>query len=515
MNTEKTIRIGGFVLDTLTTGMYTNSLDVVREYVQNSFDAIREAENKGILKKRSGRIEITVDEKGKRLIIEDNGTGIPAQLFAQRLLNIGLSEKDLESDTGFRGIGRLAGIAYCEKLIFDSKSHEEHEESHLEIDCEELKHSMSPFSKNSDDLLEIMSRNTKITTSINKTDKHFFRVTMNNVSMETPELLSRTAIEGYLSEVAPVEFDYQRFVFAKKIEEWLINNQMELPTVAVVVRASDGERQVFKPYRTHYKTRNFKLDIMDIEFFESREDEKLSFWGWYGKSDLLGMIEDSRSAGIRMRKNNMSIGGAQRINEIFSQIAPSNERFNSYYIGEIHIISSDAVPNARRDGMEELGAWPRIKQSMKVFFDKLCKDVRDASGARNRPMQKIRAQTAKVIEEASIAQRQGFCSESEVDAVRGKLKKEIEIVEKAKKGRNNEGDHKELEKISQELSERLDSLEKPNYIAKRLKPELDKKQRKLVSEILNILMTTLDPNNYRLAKNAILGKFGLNGEDDA
>jgi hypothetical protein len=63
---------------------------------------------------------------------------------------------------------------------------------------------------------------------------------------------------------------------------------MELPTVAVVVRASDGERQVFKPYRTHYKTRNFKLDIMDIEFFESREDENSVFGAGTGKVICLG-----------------------------------------------------------------------------------------------------------------------------------------------------------------------------------------------------------------------------------
>ncbi|PJA48010.1 MAG: hypothetical protein CO171_08370, partial [Syntrophobacterales bacterium CG_4_9_14_3_um_filter_49_8] len=51
-------RIGAFVLETLTTGMYTNPLDTLREYVQNSFDAIREAERSGLLSNGAGRIEI-------------------------------------------------------------------------------------------------------------------------------------------------------------------------------------------------------------------------------------------------------------------------------------------------------------------------------------------------------------------------------------------------------------------------------------------------------------------------
>ncbi len=514
MSQERNIRIGGFVLDTLTTGMYTNSLDTVREYVQNSYDAIREAESKGLLAQRAGRIKITVDDKERSLLIEDNGTGIPVDDFVKRLLDIGLSEKDLKSDTGFRGIGRLAGIAYCERLEFSAKASEENVESRLMIDCEKLKHSMSPFDKSDDDLSSLMARNTKIETIPNKSNNHFFRVTMQGISQETPELLSRNSIEGYLSEVAPVEFDAQRFVFAKKIEEWLNENDLKLPHVTIIIKATDGERQVFKPYRTHYKTRDYRLEIRDIKFYLGMRDDEKLFWVWYGSSDLLGMIEDSRSAGIRLRKNNMSIGGAQRINEIFYQIAPSNERFNSYYIGEAHIISNQAVPNARRDGFEELGQWPNIKNDLKDLFVSLCKEVREASSARNRPMQKIRAQTEKVIEDAKNSQNQGFCSDDEVVKIRDKLKKEVEIVEKAKEGRNKKEELEELGKISENLRSTLNSLDTPNFVAKRLRSELDKKQRKLVSEILKLLMVTLDPNNYRLAKEAILGKYGLTKEDE-
>nr|NHJ86816.1 hypothetical protein [Asgard group archaeon] len=115
---NNTMKIGAFVLETLTTGMYTNPLDCLREYVQNSFDSIREAERGKYFKCGAGRITINIDEKNNKLSIHDNGVGVNNSNVLDNLINIGMSKKNFLSDAGFRGIGRLAGVAYCSKLIF-------------------------------------------------------------------------------------------------------------------------------------------------------------------------------------------------------------------------------------------------------------------------------------------------------------------------------------------------------------------------------------------------------------
>ncbi len=97
--------------------MYVDPLSIYREYVQNSADAIQEARQVGLLEgEEPGRIDISVDFDTRTILLRDNGAGIPADSAAQRLLAIGASPKRGTRARGFRGIGRLAGLAYCQEL---------------------------------------------------------------------------------------------------------------------------------------------------------------------------------------------------------------------------------------------------------------------------------------------------------------------------------------------------------------------------------------------------------------
>ena len=100
--------------------MYENSYTVYREYIQNSADSIDKAVESGLLSANNAFIDITIDEYKRKVSIYDNACGIPKDLFKKVLSNIADSQKDRTKEKGFRGIGRLAGIAYCNKLIFKS-----------------------------------------------------------------------------------------------------------------------------------------------------------------------------------------------------------------------------------------------------------------------------------------------------------------------------------------------------------------------------------------------------------
>ena len=66
-----------------------------------------------------------VDERRRTISIEDNATGIPQADFEKTLANIADSSKKIGTDKGFRGIGRLCGLAYCRELIFTSTAKDE------------------------------------------------------------------------------------------------------------------------------------------------------------------------------------------------------------------------------------------------------------------------------------------------------------------------------------------------------------------------------------------------------
>ena len=67
--------------------------------------------------------------------------------------------------------------------------------------------------------------------------------------------------------------------------------------------------------------------------------------GWIAHSPYLGAIpKEQRIRGIRVRVGNIQIGGESVFDDLFAE-----ERFNRWCVGELHILDSRIVPNARRD----------------------------------------------------------------------------------------------------------------------------------------------------------------------
>src|SRR3546814_11761957 len=66
-------------------------------------------------------------------------TGIPVSEAPRRLLAIGGSRKRGTDARGFRGIGRLAGLAYCRQLLFRTRAAGDTEVVELSWDCMRLR----------------------------------------------------------------------------------------------------------------------------------------------------------------------------------------------------------------------------------------------------------------------------------------------------------------------------------------------------------------------------------------
>ncbi len=509
-------KIGAYVLETLTTGMYTNPLDTLREFVQNAADSIRTAEEEKVLTRGQGCIEIEMDPTAAALKIRDNGKGIVQAEASDRLLNIGMSMKRIDADAGFRGIGRLAAIAYCKRLHFRAKAVGEAVTSVVEIDCEGLRRAISPTMRQTEELTNVLARNSHTWQERTSHQTHMFEVVMEGITDPVADVfLNWQKIEAYLSQVAPVEYDAQHFIYAPVITNWINKNRMPVPTATLVIRAPETERQVFKPYRTRYKTRRgpsdaYNLEIKDVLFWPDSPSPNSLFWIWYGKSELLGMIDDDRAAGFRLRKNNIGIGGPERVAQLFADVAESDARFNDYYVGEVHILSSDAIPNARRDGFEDGGTWPQIRIDLMPFVKERREEIRSISDARNRPTVKLLRSANKVIGDVQEALQTGIVSERERAAVLERVVKEEEKVKRAVETRKEKPDAGELGSVAVKLKEIEATLKQENNFAvKKLKSHLDRKQRQVLKDVLAVLYDTLDEANYKKAKEAILAKFQI------
>lgn len=341
-NRKKTI-IGKDVIESLTLGMYEDSRFIYREYIQNSADQIDKAVDLGILKNKSeGRIQIQVDKRTKCIEISDNATGIESKNVDNILRNIAQSTKKRGINKGFRGIGRLGGLGYCDVLEFETSYLDENVKTVMAWDAKELKRIINNRSKK-ESASDVIDQLTSTETKSEVAEKHYFTVRLKNVQNEI--LLDRNEIKEYLSLVAPVKF-HPRFMFNQKIYENLKSNSLDIDEYSIFINTDE----IFKKYTTSiYKVNGsskIKFDeLFDIDTFTLfNNDNKLIAWGWYGLSKFEGVVPSINTCrGLRLRKDNIQIGTEYTLDKFHKQ-----EKNNRYFLGEVHAYSPNLIPNARR-----------------------------------------------------------------------------------------------------------------------------------------------------------------------
>ena len=121
--------VGKNILENLTSAMYENSFTVYREFIQNAADSIDKAVESGLLVSDDATIDICIEYTKRRITVYDNACGISMREFKKKMTDVADSDKDRDTDKGFRGIGRLAGLGYCDRLVFRTTAKGEDKES--------------------------------------------------------------------------------------------------------------------------------------------------------------------------------------------------------------------------------------------------------------------------------------------------------------------------------------------------------------------------------------------------
>jgi molecular chaperone HtpG len=499
MDNSKT-RIGKDVIESLTFAMYDDPRFIYREYIQNSADQIDIAfENNFITSKEESKIEIKIDKVGKNISIYDNGTGIPKDKVLLVLKNIAQGVKDRTKHKGFRGIGRLGGLAYCDELIFETSYFGETTKSILTWNAKKLKQIINNRDKK-EEASEVIDTITSLETEPAKENERFFRVILKNISNEI--LLDKSNIIDYLSMVAPVPYK-NGFYYDEKIYKKASELGYTIDEYNIYV----NNNQIFKEYTTtiYEKHGNGKKrvdSIHDVDFFEIKNStNELLCWGWYSLSEIKAQMKDINIArGIRLRKSNIQIGDENRLANLFVASNVQDKRFSFYFFGEIHAVSPDLIPNARRDYFTENKTFEIFEKETKSEFKKLKEYCYFSSNVRSeeRKIQKFIDFTA----EYKTKNQKGFTKSSDkkkldekFDELKGSAKKAKQKIERI--GQNVENDktkNKIFEKITKENKTLIQKVEnkkrnnnsKPKLISDGLSKH-NRNERKLVSKILGII----------------------------
>lgn len=510
---------GKNVIETLSEGMYDNPLFMFREYVQNSADSIDSAERNGIIERGTGEILITIDPQKRFICFEDNGTGICHENVTKMLANIGDSQKDRKTDKGFRGIGRLGGLGYCKTVRFETSAQGEAIQTTLEWNA----HALHEILADKDKHMHAGQLIQYITSTSSKScdkEKHFFRVSLIDINENSGELLDTEEVKKYLAMVAPVPFDYEKFPFVDKIEDFLKINKLPRPHEYMLYVNGD---EIRKGYETPLKIEDSKsVDILDVECHVITADKKVIGWYWFCISRFEGVLpKKCWQRCIRLRKSNIQIGEADCLSNHPRRGVPlwKEDRGNNYFLGEIHALDEDLIPNSRRDYFNQDDACRRFEKALTEAFKDLHRLYHDASKLRSETSRIQAANQARRDFEAKDRAGEFLNSQDREDA-----KNEVEKLEASGKAAQkriekfyNKASSGAIGKVADEyLPEVLDTYDKVDS-----KPFIPRDQPTkgyaedniksdtmlILKAVFEVLDNILPPDQSELVREAIIRRF--------
>ena len=375
---------GGFVLETLTIGMYGEARNAIREYIQNGFDSVQRAiDELKILRAGDGRIEIKLAADHESLTIRDNGAGLNVKAAAEVLTRVGASTKSHRKNAGFRGIGRLAGIVFSDTVTFKTKAKGEDEQTTVIFDAKSMRSAMAPGKGSEKSAPDLMKESVRAFRSPSgNANNHFFEVTLEGFTDEAPkECRSAEHMRHFVSQIAPVPYP-DDFPYQDELREAEEKSGIPIEEVQITIKdGRDDPKPTTKPYGASYDfdSGTIRLNDCSIEYPDEEHPENGLWWAWVGKKTESGAYTDPNVSGLRVRVRNIQIDGTAIVRDIFRDHAQSHVRFQDYFLGEIFIEPSALVPNARRDGFEEDTAWRRVRDELAVVVKKLGKEAYDIS----------------------------------------------------------------------------------------------------------------------------------------
>jgi hypothetical protein len=392
--------IGKHTLETLTTGMYKNPYDALREYVQNSADSFEKGVNEGSLVASDTEVAITIDPRAKTICLKDNGIGMTRRQAQISLRSVGSSEKLGEKLRGFRGIGRLGGLGYCDELLFRTKATGEGKVSIQRWDAAALREQLRSRSRDHKSMADVID---EVSTDYAEEftgdlGDHFFEVVMRGV--HEPLLLDVGSVSDYLAQTIPIPFDLQAFSFGKEIEQYLKRTVSNYAAFRVMTNSD----VVYKPYRDTVplsrapnREANAECErIKGVQYLTLCDNADVVLaYGWIGDVDFKGTVSpDTGVSGVRFRSGNLLIGDGSALEPTFQK---SNRRFASYLVGEIHVVHEGLVPNARRDDFESNAVRNRLFEAIsKTIAHPATEAIRKASRVRSEDKKVHQAERIRV-----------------------------------------------------------------------------------------------------------------------
>lgn len=356
--------IGGELLNILSKGLYTNPLDAIREYVQNSIDANAD--------------EVEIQVTGNSVFIRDNGEGMSADVL-MKARRFGVSSKSIEDNVGFRGIGIYSGFDLCNRLILRTKRKGDQEEHLLEFQFGDMRRILDEARQNP--ARPVIPLQNLLFTYVNRhaepsdqQEASFTIVQLEDLSDDHIHLLSDIGeVRRYVLRNLPVKFN-KEFIHSASIEQHLKDNVHGYQSARVVLYIESERVEIEKP----------NIDFVDTPRFGAIYDDNHNkiayYWGCLtnGREAISTTNHEFEDfAGFIFKVKGFSIGDRGYMRSWFpkSQVYP-------WWTGEVYITSTHIIPTSARDDFEAGLARDEFERAVRDELRKLSKEAMQAQETR-------------------------------------------------------------------------------------------------------------------------------------
>ena len=364
--------VGASVFNLLTIGMYDSPLAVYREYVQNACDAIRSDSSV-----TDSTVYIRVDPLNRCVTVRDTGPGLPRHAVERELVTVAQSSKQRGTDIGFRGIGRLCGLAFADRVVFRTRSSAKQKVVQLMWDGITLRRHVSQNNINPNEVIEKCVEVSELNGS--EWPDHFFEVELSNIARySASELLNEDLVRAYIAEVCPVPLD-DDFPYSCDVQQ--IFKEADVPLNCIDVRMCGSEEPIKRPFGSVLVVEGDREhSFRDFESFyvPSVDGHGPAAIGWLAHTDYFGAIpKNLRVRGLRLREGNLQIGSEETLDHLFPE-----GRFNRWCVGEVHVVDPRIVPNGRRAYFEPSPHTRHLENQLESITRNISKRCRNASSGR-------------------------------------------------------------------------------------------------------------------------------------
>jgi hypothetical protein len=337
--------IGAYLMANLATGLYTGP-EIIREYVQNAVDSYVEFTAQ-IPEEPSNEVRINVHDRS--IIIYDRGIGMGVK-EVNEAKKIALPTKPQRDPqyVGFRKLGIWSGLAACRKLIIETSKYGEAYKYRMTMNFENIAREVNkPIS-----IKDLLDPNVKIERTKEKEEDHYTEVELQDVLSQYGELLDLERLKQVIIDHCPIHLA-SSFLYAGTIEERLKRHGINFYKVFV-----QGE-QIY---------RDFPSSITELEWDTINIDGRTVAITWYALNRDTGKLEidnDYQRRNVSLRIKNFTVGerGIYSSNEEYSKqqgfIVIDSPGNLDWYIGEVHILDNEIIPNTPRNRIED-NAYSRM-----------------------------------------------------------------------------------------------------------------------------------------------------------